>query len=158
MATRKLIIAALCCGLAILLAGGLWLVATGRDDSGDAVPLLDPGQSATVAGLEVMVLGGALDQQDVVLTLEVAVPADAAEVDDLAAGWTVISPTGTSLSRTEADRPIDVGAPPCAAVSAAPGSTERCFLLFALAGGEPSAVGFTAVYERDGESAAWLIQ
>jgi hypothetical protein len=156
VATRKLIIAALCCGLAILLAGGLWLVASGKDDSKTS-PLLEAGQRVTVAGLGVTALGGALDGNDLVLTVEAAVPEGGAELDDFASGWSVVSPTGAKLSRV-ADRAVDLDVPPCSTEHIAAGATARCFILFALDSPQPSVAGFTSVYSRDDDIAAWLLK
>ena len=119
MATRKLIIAALCCGLAILLAGGLWLVASGKDDAKTS-PLLEAGQQANVGGLDVTTLGGALDGQELVLTVEGVVPEGGSTVDDFAAGWSVVSPTGAKLIRA-ADREVDLDVPPCSTPRIEPG-------------------------------------
>ncbi len=123
-----------------------------------AVPLLDPGQSATVGGLDVTVLGGALDRQELVLTVEVAAPADGAAISDFAAGWQVLSPTGQPLTTAPA-RPVDASnGPPCANARLDPGTTVMCHILFAVDGTATSAAGFTVVYTRDNESGAWLLQ
>ena len=156
MATRKLIIAALCCGLAILLAGGVWLVASGKDDAKTS-PLLEAGQPAKVGGLGVTTLGGALDGQELVLTVEGGVPEGGSTVDDFAAGWSVTSPTGAKLVRA-ADREVDLDVPPCSTERIDPGATARCFMLFTLDSPQPSAAGFTTVYSRDHDIAAWLLQ
>ena len=157
MATRKLIIAALCCGLAILLAGGLWLVATGNCDNDATVPLLDPGQSATVGGLDVTVLGGALDGAQLVLSVQAAAPAGAETVTDFASGWRVLDPSGQTL-QTASGAPVSAAnGPPCADTTLDPRTTVMCHMLFAVEDGADSAVGFTTVYERDGESGAWLL-
>ena len=156
MATRKLIIAALCCGLAILLAGGVWLVASGKDDAKTS-PLLEAGQTSTVGGLVVTTMGGALDGQDLVLTVEGVVPEGGSTVDDFAAGWSVVSPTGAKLTRT-ADREIALDVPPCSTARIEPGATVQCFMLFALDSPQTAAAGFTTVYSRDHDIAAWLLQ
>ena len=156
MATRKLIIAALCCGLAILLAGGLWLVASGKDDAKTS-PLLEAGQQAKVGGLGVTVLGGALDGQELVLTVEGVVPEGGSTVDDFAAGWSVVSPTGVKLIRA-ADREVALDVPPCSTQRLEPGATAQCFMLFTLDSPQPSVAGFTTVYSRENDIAAWLLQ
>jgi hypothetical protein len=156
VATRKLIIAALCCGLAILLAGGVWLVASGKDDDKTS-PLLEAGQPAKVGGLGVTALGGALDGQDLVLTVEGGVPEGGSTLDDFGSGWSVVSPTGAKLARA-ADREVDLDVAPCSTEHIEPGATARCFILFALDSPQTSVAGFTTVYSRDDDIAAWLLQ
>lgn len=156
MATRKLIIAALCCGLAILLAGGLWLVATGNSDNDKTVPLLDPGQSATVGGLDVTVLGGALDGARLVLTVQATAPAGGETITDFASGWRVLSPSGQTLA-TASGAVGAANGPPCSDASLDPGTTLTCHMLFAVDADASSVTGFSTVYERDGDSGAWLL-
>ncbi|MEO5973797.1 MAG: hypothetical protein ABIQ38_01140 [Ilumatobacteraceae bacterium] len=55
MSTRKLILAALLCGLLIVVAGGIKLFQTVRD--GNEVPLLAIGESATLGDMKVRVDG-----------------------------------------------------------------------------------------------------
>jgi hypothetical protein len=56
VSTRKLIAVALLCGLAILVAGGIQLFRI-SDRSGRTVEVLEQGQSATVGGVQVQVVG-----------------------------------------------------------------------------------------------------
>ncbi len=49
MSTRRLIALALACGLAILVAGGVWLVLAGRGSDDDLVASFLP-EGATAAG------------------------------------------------------------------------------------------------------------
>ena len=156
MATRKLIIAALCCGLLILLAGGVWLVATGGDDD-TSEPLLQVGQTAQVGELVVTVADGQVDGTDATLVVDMALPPSAAEsVTDLAAGWTLLSPSGAGVTRA-AGAPTATGIPACASETVDAGTTKRCALAFTLSEPESSLSGFTAVYERGGDTEAWLV-
>ena len=154
MATRKLIIAALCCGLAILLAGGIWLVASGKDDAKTS-PLLEAGQQAKVGGLGVTVLGVGFAVS--------LVRARHVERDRVVLGFGLLSlvlffgpttlgrlatllPGGGDLLFHRFDPAIE------------PGATAQCFMLFTLDSPQPSVAGFTTVYSRDNDIAAWLLQ
>ena len=78
MATRKLIIAALCCGLLILLAGGVWLVATAGDDD-TSEPLLNVGETAQVDDLVATVADGQVDGTTAVLVVDMSLPPSASQ-------------------------------------------------------------------------------
>jgi hypothetical protein len=155
VATRKLIIAALCCGLLILLAGGVWLVATAGDDD-TSEPLLNMGQTAQVGDLVVTVADGQADGTAAAVIVDMSLPPSAPDsVTDLATGWTLVDPDGAGVAR--GDTPTATGIPACATATVDAGTTKRCALTFTL--GEPVSdlSGFTAVYERGGDTAAWLV-
>lgn len=156
MATRKLIIAALCCGLLILLAGGVWLVATAGDDD-TSEPLLNVGQTAQVDDLVATVADGQVDGTTAVLIVDMSLPPSASQsVTDLATGWTLLSPSGADVTRAP-DAPSATGIPPCATTTVDAGKTQRCALIFTLSEAETDLSGYTAVYERGGDTAAWLV-
>ncbi len=103
------------------------------------------------------VLGGALDGQELVLTVEGGVPEGGSTVDDFASGWSVLSPTNAKLVRA-ADREVALDVPPCSTERIEPGATAQCFILFTLDSPQSSVAGFTTVYSRDHDIAAWLLQ
>ena len=75
MSTRRLIALALACGLAILVAGGVWLVLAGRGSDDDLVAsFLPEGATAQVGGLVVGVVGSRLTG-DGLLVLDVQMTA-----------------------------------------------------------------------------------
>ena len=157
MATRKLIIAALCCGLLILLAGGVWLVATAGDDD-TSEPLLQMGQTSQVGEVVATVADAQVDGTDAVLVVDLSLAPSAPEsVDDLATGWALLSPSGADVVRAP-DAPTDTGIPPCATETLAAGAAKRCSVSFTLSEEETTLAGYTAVYERSGDTAAWLVQ
>ncbi len=133
-------------------------MATGNSDNGKTVPLLDPGQSATVGGLDVTVLGGALDGAQLVLTVQAAAPAGGATITDFASGWRVLSPSGQNLATASGAAVGAANGHPCADASLDPGTTVMCHMRFAVDADASSVAGFTTVYERDGGSGAWLLQ
>ncbi|HMK10480.1 MAG TPA: hypothetical protein VK461_02745 [Acidimicrobiales bacterium] len=156
MATRKLIVAALCCGLAILLAGGLWLVATAKDESRTS-PLLSIGESATVGDLVLTVTSSDLTDGALATVVDVSLSSEASSaVGDLARGWSAVSPSGQQLSLVAP--PLPSGAPPlCAATTVAPGATEECLLFFGSEEGTASSTGYTLVYKAADGAAAWVV-
>jgi hypothetical protein len=155
VATRKLIIAALCCGLLILLAGGVWLVATEDDDTSE--PLLNVGETAQVDDLVATVADGQVDGTTAVLVVDMSLPPSASQsVTDLATGWTLLSPSGADVTRAP-DAPTATGIPACATTTVDAGTTQRCSLTFTLSGPETDLSGYTAVFERGGDTAAWRV-
>jgi hypothetical protein len=129
--TRTLILLAMACGLAILVAGGafLWRVIAHKDE----LTLKDfptAGQSQSVGAVTATVLGGtARDGR-----FEVSVRLAATEpLDDAAAGWTMV--TGGSQPR----RPIvatDLTSPSCAGTPVPAGSSVECTVVFADGSGD----------------------
>ena len=158
MATRKLIVAALCCGLAILLAGGLWLVATASSNDSTTSPLLSIGESATVGDLVITVTRSDLVDGALATVVDISLSSESGgAVDDLASGWAALSPTGEQLSLV-APPPLPSGAPPlCAAATVAPGATQECLLFFGSGEGATSSTGYTVVYKSAEGSAAWVV-
>ena len=71
MSTRKLIVVALLCGLAILVAGGIQLFRI-SDTSERTVELLSEGDHAVVGGVEVTVASSERDRSEIRVTVEMA--------------------------------------------------------------------------------------
>ena len=152
MSTRRLIAAALVCGLAILLAGGVFLVnlAANRDDI--TVPdFLAVADSAVVGGAQVAVVD--VDREAVARQLLVTVRftvLDQEEWDDggweLGEGWTLVN--GGNLHKPVDDAAV---AHSCLGLHAVSGPID-CTLLFPVASG-------TAYieYARGDGSARWRL-
>jgi hypothetical protein len=137
MKTRTLLLMALGCGLAILLAGGALLVMlAGQDDPEPAVAL---GIEATIGEMRVTVLSAAEQAEPKVLTVEVVVGG----VDDTdgAAGFELIA----------SGRPIPPGDP--STCGATTGEPRQCTLVFdvSTADGESRVLR----YRRGDDQARW---
>jgi hypothetical protein len=158
VATRKLIFAALVCGLAILLAGVVWLVSSSSDDASSGGELLDMGQSATLGGVTATVADAQTAGGQAVLIVDMSIAPDGpSEVTDLSIGWSLLSPTGAAVTMVP-DAPPPATIESCTTATATPGGSARCAVTFTLSEPTGSLIGYTAVWERDGERAAWLVQ
>ena len=138
MKTRTLLLLALVCGLAILLAGGVLLVKLAGQD--DPEPPVELGVEASVGDMRVTVLGAAEAASD-----ELVVEVVLGGVDDIdgAAGFVLIA----------SGRPIEPdGSSTCGATTIHP---ERCTLGFDVS----SADGESRVlrYHRGDDQARWVL-
>ena len=139
MSTRRLILAALVCGLAIVLAGGVKLFQIATED--EKVTLLAVGEQATLGDMTVSVLSvtpGA-DRTVVEVSMSGVDGADALEGWRMLAGGEVSAPTSGPWDGLDA--------PACTTVGA--GST-RCSVVF------PASEGTVNVaYLRAGVQSQW---
>ncbi len=142
VSTRKLILLALVCGLAILLAGGIQLF-TLRDQRLE-VTALPVGTEAVVGGAGVTVLAG--ERRGDVLDVTVRVRAGDEAVADAWASWAVIA-AGGPLERLEAGT--------CPPPTVEPGTARSCVLAFALGTSRPD--GLTVVFRRADDTARWAL-
>lgn len=148
MSTRKLILAALACGLVILVAGGVFLVTlAGNRDELTVPALLAADTSAEVDGVELAYLGpqgtaGAA----VVVVVRVRVSPEAADITDAAQGW--------ALLQGSPRPPVAVpdGEAACDGLAVPAGTTTECALAFER--GEGS--GYLE-YARGDERARWVL-
>jgi hypothetical protein len=122
--TRTLLLLALGCGLAILLAGGVFLVRTfANRDALTVPPAAKVGESRTVGNVTATVL-----RRDVtggVLVVQVRLDSGRA-LGDASAGWSL-------LADGKLRRPVPApaaGASPCAGHAVTAGSTFECALAF----------------------------
>lgn len=145
VSTRRLILAALLCGIAILVAGGIQLlVLAGRGDQRAPDALLGLGTAATVEGVRATVVSSHPSTDRLELEVEMS---STSAVDDAAEGWVLLSRSGTRLEArppaSEACDGLAVGSDPV-----------RCRLGFA-----PPAEGGTtvAVYARGSRRASWTV-
>jgi hypothetical protein len=128
VSTRKLIVAALVCGIAILLAGGVFLITLARHKDDFTVrDVYRLGESATLDGTVVTVQGWRREADSMIATVKVA-SSTAAEPIDVSAPWTLL--VGTRVAR----RAVPDG---CDGRTVAPGATVTCQLGFAPATGTP---------------------
>lgn len=150
MSTRKLILAALVCGLAILLAGGVFLVTLAANRDELTVPdALALGTEADVAGVHATVVG--VSEGDAAITVNVRVSVDTVALTDVGDGWALV--VGTA--RGPVGIPGAAGQPRCAGVALADGTVE-CLLAFARGRVPAAGAGFVE-YAHDGDRARWRV-
>lgn len=131
MSTRKLIAAALICGLAILMAGGIQLVRlSGQAKTADEV-LLAVGARAKVGAQEVAVLGHVVDGTS--LKVDVMSPSEI--------GWGVITDTAQKVPPAQ---------PSC--------TSDRCQLTFDLSKLNRLPRSFVAIFTDGSRSASWSLK
>lgn len=151
MSTRKLILTALVCGLAILLAGGIKLFQVAADDK--QVEVLSFGDTATLGDMTVAVLAidASADATSVTVTMTGVDLAEGA-----ASGWRMLAdgkvsePLENKVSEpleNKVSEPSQQGQT-CGSVSAS--KVTRCVVRFAAADSAP-----TIAYVRAGEQRQW---
>jgi len=142
---RRLILTALVCGLAILVAGGIQLF---RISGNDPVELPRLGERRTVSGVEVTAVAVHDVGTATVVEVEVKAAPDASRSGSAGEGWT--------LFRTSTFAPAAVPAgsgEPCAAVSLS-AVAQRCVVAFEAPGDGDRFLE----YARDGVVARWALQ
>lgn len=140
MSTRKLILTALVCGLAILLAGGIKLFQVANDNK--QVEVLAFGDTATLGDMTVSVLAidTSVDATSVTVTMTGVDLADGAT-----SGWRMLA--DGRVSEPVESQP-NGQSQNCRSVSAV--ATTRCVVRFAAADSAP-----TIAYVRAGEQRQW---
>lgn len=137
MSTRKLILTALLCGLAILIAGGVKLIQVANDEK--QVEILGFGDEATLGDMTVSVVGveRSADATLVTVTMEgVDLATGAAD------GWRLLADGRVQVPAAEANTNG------CTTVAAE--SPTRCTVRFDAAESAP-----TVAYVRAGEQRQW---
>lgn len=140
MSTRRLILTALVCGLAILVAGGVQLF---RLADAERVELPGIGEARTVGGVEVVVTGVSEFDELTVVAVELSAVDDAAVGASVAEGWTLLRGTTSTpvdatpgVAGTACDQVVLAVAPvSCVVVFNPPGAGDR-YLAFARGGVE----------------------
>ena len=147
MSTRRLILLALACGMAILVAGSIQLFRISRNEPTVEVGRI--GTSATIDGVSVTLVGQPESDRVIV---RVAVAGDRASLDDVAAPWAV---------RVGAERFSPVqhgfadGPPGCTDVGpVASGAVAECQLGFDASGVGTRYLQFTL----QGATAVWSLE
>jgi hypothetical protein len=144
VSTRKLIVTALICGLAILVAGGIQLVRISHNKP--AVPVLDQGEQTVVGGVRATVTNSARDGRGFHVGVELSAPsASTVAITDftLLVGGKLEQPTNTSTS----------SAPGCAAPIAVGTAPIRCTLDFRDRDGSA-----TLAFSRAGDQRIWALE
>ena len=139
MSTRKLILTALVCGIAIVLAGGIKLLQVAKDTT--KVTVLGFGDRSTLGDMTVSVLGvtSQADRTVVTVSMSGVNGADAVE------GWRMLA--GGKVTEV-APQPWDRTDSPACSTTAMGGST--CALVFG-----PSTGTVTVAYLRAGSQSQW---
>lgn len=141
MSTRKLIITAFLCGMAILLAGGLKLFLTATDlVEAEVLPL---GTSATLGDMTVRVDSLVESAGLTVVTVTMS----GVEGADATAGWRLLAGGKVHEPVALVDGP-DGSATPCTTTTAA--NDRPCAVAFEVADGSP-----TVAYIRAGGQRQW---
>ena len=150
MSTRRLILLALACGLAILVAGGVQLLRI----SGNEGSTLAVGDSAELATVSVTLTAADLADDHVRVVVRLAQDrAASASYDGSLVGWALL--TGGLKEPVAATSEPDGAVPSCEAVAVAPGTAAECVLAFPVV---PTRQGTTYVtFAFAGSSATWLL-
>lgn len=150
MSTRRLILLALACGLAILVAGGVQLLRISNNE-GSTLSLGDSAELATV-GASVAAAEVVDEHVRVVVRLSQDASASAAFEGGLV-GWSLL--TGGLKEPVAAVAETDGVIPSCDDLTVAPGSSVECSLSFPVV---PTRDGTTYVtFSFAGSSATWLL-
>lgn len=149
ISTRKLIGLALVCGLAILLAGGIWLVRAAGRDEGAARPPLAVGAAAELGEATVTVTGHRV--ADGLVTIDVDVTAGGQDVADAGQGWGLITDVSQPVP------PVDAGERGCAGTAVPAGTTVSCVLAFDGSGISRTPRSYVVGLTLGGESASWRL-
>ena len=152
MSTRRLILLAMACGLAILVAGSIQLFRLSRTDN--EVTVLPEGTSSRVGEVEVTVESSRRADEQVLVDVRLAVdPAEEAPPVDVPAGdsWSLLA-AGELLTPVA---PTESGAlAPCVGEMLPPPGTElHCTLAFAAGDGSK-----TIAYRRGDEQRQWALE
>ena len=150
MSTRKLILLALACGLAILFAGSIQLL---RIKDNDAATLAE-GDSTELSTATASVLSSEVRDGGVWVTVRLAqAPAATATIDDALTGWSFL--TGGLQQPVAATGVVADGITSCAGLAVAPGAVVECTQKFAAT---PTTRGSSVVtFVFVGRRATWSI-
>ena len=154
MSTRRLILTALVCGLAILVAGGIWLFLLARNEGSTPATVVDQlGTRAAVGPLSVTVLSADVSPSgDVALSVEMEAVSE--PVTDPATGWAVFS--NRNLALLDRVDPPPTVPDACANGVLAQGDTVRCRVFFHGDAAQVQA-GLQAVYGHGSSRALWSL-
>ena len=117
MSTRKLILTALVCGIAIVLAGGIKLLQVANETT--KVTVLGFGDSSTLGDMTVSVLDITAQPDRTVVTVLMS----GVEGADAREGWRMLA--GGKVSEVSAQPWTDTGAPACSTTTERPSDFER---------------------------------
>ncbi len=149
MSTRRLILTALVCGLAILVAGGVQLF---RVAGTDPVELPVLGESRTLGGVTVSVVAADLADDLNVITVELRAVDDTAVGADAATGWTMLQGTGRPTGPIGGPAADGSSSTPSCSTIRLTTTSQRCTLGFAGGTGDRY-----VSYSRSDVLAQWAI-
>lgn len=150
MSTRKLILLALACGMAILVAGSVQLLRIRHTST----TTLSVGDSTELATLTVRVVSGEVQGDALVVGVHLSLAASAAQpLTDALTGWSVLA--GGLKKPVPAVAPTSAGVTSCGSLSLVPGSSADCSVAFPV----PAAVTGTSfvTFRYVGEQATWSV-
>lgn len=139
MSTRKLILTALVCGIAIVLAGGIKLLQVAKETT--KVTVLGFGDRSTLGDMTVSVLGVAAQPDRTVVTVLMS----GVDGADAVEGWRML--TGGKVTEPVAKPWTGTDAPACSTTTVAGG---KCSLVFGSSTGT-----VTVAYLRAGKQSQW---
>ena len=149
VSTRKLILTAIACGLAILIAGGFFLVRTLGNKDALTVKNAAVGDSRTVARAEVRVTAWRRDSAQILATVSMKVTDVDARTSTAESPWTMLIGTQSSPVAPIGLTPNEK---PCRGINLTQGNPVTCVLAFPDAKGTPY-----LAFSLEGQQAQWLL-
>lgn len=149
MSTRKLILTAVACGLAILLSGGAFLLRTARHRDELTVTNAVVGDTRVVSGVSATVRSWRRGTDQIVAVVQTEVPSSGQPVPSAEMPWTML--IGTKLAAV-APTALVAGEVPCSGLAVPPGGSVTCVLAFTGVAGSP----FLA-FAINGAQAQWRL-
>lgn len=149
MSTRKLILTAIACGLAILIAGGFFLFRTLGNKEALTVKNAVVGESRTVGGAEVRVTAWRRDRDQILATVSMKVTDVDARSSSAESPWTMLIGTQSVPVAPIGLIPDEL---PCRGINLVQGKQTMCVLAFPDAKGTPY-----LAFSFAGKQAQWLL-
>lgn len=149
VSTRKLILTAIACGLAILIAGGVFLFRTLDNKEALTVKNAAVGDTRTVAGAEVRVTAWRRQGDQILATVSLTVTDVDARTASAESPWTMLVGARSSPVAPIGLTPTEV---PCRGSNLVQGKPTTCVLAFPDAKGTPY-----LAFSLSGKQAQWLL-
>jgi hypothetical protein len=149
VSTRKLILTAIACGLAILIAGGFFLFRTLGNKDVLTVKNAAVGDSRTVAGAEVRVTAWRRDGAQILATVSMKVTDVDARTSSAESPWTMLIGIRSSPVAPVGLMPAEL---PCRGINLTQGNPVTCVLAFPDTKGTPY-----LAFSFAGKQAQWLL-
>jgi hypothetical protein len=149
VSTRKLILTAIACGLAILIAGGFFLVRTLTNKDVLTVKNAAVGESRTVGGAEIQVTAWRRDSAQILATVSMKVTDVDARTSSAELPWTMLIGTQSSPVAPIGLTPDEKS---CRGIILTQGNPVTCVLAFPDAKGTPY-----LAFSLAGKQAQWLL-
>jgi hypothetical protein len=149
VSTRKLILTAIACGLAILIAGGFFLFRTLGNKDALTVKNAAVGDSRVVSGAEVRVTAWRRGSDQILATVSMKVTDVDARTSTAESPWTMLIGTQSSPVAPVGLTPDET---PCRGINLVQGKPTTCVLAFPDAKGTPY-----LAFSLAGKQAQWLL-